>query len=272
MYTVTVTATDTHETSDSIRVDIYVVDVDEKTRTAAVGAPSTGVPSIEGPATVTYREGRTADVGAYSVRGETPSWALSGTDRTAFRISGGGVVTFVRTPDYETKTSYTFTVEATVDGNTGTRDVTVNVTNVDEDGMVRLSPPQPVVGSAVTATLTDEDGGVTGESWRWARADTAGGTYTNISGATSASYTPVDADGGKYLRATVRYRDAEGSNKSEMAVTANPVQMLAAGPYDADNSGTIDSTEVLRAVVDYFADRITPAQVLEVVRRYFADN
>ena len=88
--------------------------------------------------------------------------------------------------------------------------------------MVRLSPPQPVVGSAVTATLTDEDGGVTGESWRWARADTAGGTYTNISGAMSASYTPVDADGGKYLRATVRYRDAEGSNKSEMAVTANP--------------------------------------------------
>jgi hypothetical protein len=88
----------------------------------------------------------------------------------------------------------------------------------------------------------------------------------------SASYTPVDADGGKYLRATVRYRDAEGSGKSEMAVTANPVQMLAAGPYDADNSGTIDSTEVLRAVVDYFADRITPAQVLEVVRRYFADN
>ena len=63
MYTVTVTATDTHETSDTIRVDIYVVDVDEKTRTAAVGAPSTGVPSIEGPATVTYREGRTADVG-----------------------------------------------------------------------------------------------------------------------------------------------------------------------------------------------------------------
>ena len=272
MYTVTVTATDTHETSDSIRVDIYVVDVDEKTRTAAVGAPLTGAPSIEGPATVTYREGRTADVGAYSVRGETPSWALSGTDRTAFRISGGGVVTFVRTPDYETKTSYTFTVEATVDGNTGTRDVTVNVTNVDEDGMVRLSPPQPVVGSAVTATLTDEDGGVTGESWRWARADTADGTYSTISGATSASYTPVDADGGKYLRATVRYRDAEGSNKSEMAVTANPVQMLAAGPYDADNSGTIDSTEVLRAVVDYFADRITPAQVLEVVRRYFADN
>ena len=277
MYEVTVTATDTGgpdtgPLTDTIEVEIYVVDVDEKSRTAAVDAPATGVPSIEGPATVTYREGRTADVGTYSVRGETPNWALSGTDRRAFRISTGGVVTFVNTPDYETKTRYTFSVDAEVDGTTGTRSVTVSVTNVDEPGMLRLSPPQPVVGSVVTATLTDEDGGVTGESWRWASADTADGTYTNISEATSASYTPVDADGGKYLRATVRYRDAEGSGKSEMAVTANPVQMLAAGPYDADNSGTIDSTEVLRAVVDYFADRITPAQVLEVVRRYFADN
>ena len=93
------------------------------------------------------------------------------------------------------------------------------------------------MGSAVTATLTDEDGGVTGETWQWSWADTAGGAYTDIANATSDSYTPVAADDGKFLAATVSYSDGEGSGKSEMAVTANAVEMLAGGPYDADNSG-----------------------------------
>ena len=61
-----------------------------------------------------------------------------------------------------------------MDGETGTHNVTVNVTNADEDGMLSLSPPQPVVGSAVTATLTDEDGGITGQNWRWASAGHCG--------------------------------------------------------------------------------------------------
>ena len=39
--------------------------------------------------------------------------------------------------------------------------------------------------------------------------------------------------------------------------------------YDADESGTIDGTEVLNAVRDYFDDQITGSEVLEVVRLYF---
>ena len=77
-----------------------------------------------------------------------------------------------------------------------------------------MSPPQPVVGSAVTATLTDEDGGITGETWRWASADTAGGAYDRIAGATSESYTPVRSGRDRrVLRATVRYSDGQGSGK-----------------------------------------------------------
>ena len=120
-YTVMVTATDTHDATDDIKVEIYVVDVDEKSPIVAADAPattgpSTAVPSITGRSTVTYRENGTADVGTYSVRGAAPTWALSGTDRRAFTISAGGVVTFVNTPNYETKTRYTFSVDATVDG------------------------------------------------------------------------------------------------------------------------------------------------------------
>ena len=60
-------------------------------------------------------------------------------------------------------------------------------------------------------------------TWQWAKSDTESGTYANISGATSASYTPVVADAGKWLRATASYTDAEGSGKSAEAVAAAAV-------------------------------------------------
>ena len=60
-------------------------------------------------------------------------------------------------------------------------------------------------------------------TWQWAKSDTASGTYANISGATSASYTPLADDAGKWLRATASYTDAEGSGKSAEAVAAAAV-------------------------------------------------
>ena len=46
-------------------------------------------------------------------------------------------------------------------------DVKVTVTNVDEKGTVTLSKTQPRVGIAVTATLTDPDGSISGLTWQW---------------------------------------------------------------------------------------------------------
>ena len=42
-------------------------------------------------------------------------------------------------------------------GNSDEQDVTVKVTNIEEDGTVTLSTLQPRVGFAVTATLADPD-------------------------------------------------------------------------------------------------------------------
>ena len=46
----------------------------------------------------------------------------------------------------------------------------------------------------------------------------------------------------------------------------------AVSDYDADNDGTIESTEVLQAVKDYFAGSLDETGVLDVVKRYFEDN
>ena len=67
--------------------------------------------------------------------------------------------------------------------------VTINVENVDEPGTVALSSHQPQVAVALTATLTDPDGGLDRVTWLWERsADQAG--WTEIDGAASNSYTP----------------------------------------------------------------------------------
>ena len=99
----------------------------------------------------------------------------------------------------------------------------------DSDGVVTLSPTSPGLGVEITATLTDADGSVTGESWQWSSADSASGTFTDISGGTAEAYTTVAADIGKYLKATVSYTDGHGSGKSADATTGDAVSRRLPG-------------------------------------------
>ena len=95
------------------------------------------------------------------------------------------------------------------------------VTDVEEDGVVTLSSTEPEVGTQLRATLEDGDGSVSGETWQWARSENGRTGWTNISGATSSSYTPVDADGDFFLRARVEYTDRRGVGKIADAFTTN---------------------------------------------------
>ena len=131
--------------------------------------------------------------------------------------------------DYERVSSYSATVTAS-DGRGGSDSVavTINVNNLDEPGMVALDSDQPAVGSPLVATLTDPDGSVSGATWQWAwssdwDADTEVGTWADITGATSARYTPGSDDVGNYLRATANYADVHGPNKTASAVSNNAV-------------------------------------------------
>ena len=45
-----------------------------------------------------------------------------------------------------------------------------------------------------------------------------------------------------------------------------------ANRYDQDHNGVIDRNEAIAAITDYFADRITRDEVLEVIRLYFAGS
>ena len=110
---------------------------------------------------------------------------------------------------------YNVTVQATG----GSEEVTVTVTNVDEDGSVSFSREgrfQPQVGRGLEASLNDQDGGVTDEKWQWARSmdmDADDEDWVTITGATSQTRSPEAADEGHYLRASVTYTDSFGSGQ-----------------------------------------------------------
>ena len=159
-------------------------------------------------------------VGATDAGDDTVSFSLSGAGATLFDIGGGGQIT-VRSSgslDYETRASYSLTVAAIDTSNAfDTAAVIINVTNVDEAGTVTFSSSRPQVGTALTASLSDPDGATSSVTWVWAGSSNNGSSWTDISGANSAGYTPVSADVGALLRATASYTDPEGAGKSARA-------------------------------------------------------
>ena len=183
------------------------------------------------------------------------TWGVSGTDRSKFAIDEGRL-SFKEAPDFEDpgdanrNNVYEVTVLVSDSGFLeGEKEVTVTVTDGDDDGEVTLSSGRPTVGVAMTATLTDADGGVSGITWQWSKAAPGAQDedYTDIADATSDTYTPVKTpaaknDIGMSLRATAMYTggdpdDHPGGIKTVMETTNAPV---------ADVHGLSEPSAVLR--------------------------
>ena len=176
---------------------------------------------------------------------DTLTYSLGGADARSFGIARSTGQLQTKAPlNYETRHSYTVTVAAT-DTSRLSASITVNitVTNVDEDGAVALSTQQPLAGTGLTATLSDPDKSISGVSWRWSRANSKGGTYTGISGATSASYTPAAGDVGKYLRVTATYTDGHGPNKTAGTELANAVRETNRAPSFPSRTNSLSVAE-----------------------------
>ena len=75
-------------------------------------------------------------------------------------------------------------------------------------------------GQVLTTTNGSWNNSPTSYSYQWSRAASSGGSYTNISGAISSTYSLVAADVGQYLKATVTATNAGGSTSSTSLATA----------------------------------------------------
>ncbi|EAS45907.1 cadherin domain protein [marine gamma proteobacterium HTCC2207] len=147
-YSVTVTATDGTNTATQI-IAITVTDADED------------APVISSSPAFSAAENQTAIGSVLATDAGSLSFSISGTE---LAISSEGVLSFVSTPDYETKATYTATVTVTDAGSLATsQNITVAVTDIDDVAPVFTSEAsfsaaenQTSIGT-VTATDVDSD-------------------------------------------------------------------------------------------------------------------
>ena len=106
---------------------------------------------------------------------------------------------------------------------------TVHTGTITISGMVRE-------GRTLTTsnTIADADG-LGNFAYQWRRGDSTG-TYTNITGATTDTYTLVTADVGKFITATITYTDTLGFVETE---TSAPTSVVLAIPVLGSGNNTI---------------------------------
>ncbi len=178
--------------------------------------------------TLTYRLAGGADAGKFSINSST------------------GVLTFQPAPDFEAPGSaagtnvYNVIVEASDGVAVDTQSLTVTVGNVNEPatGLPVISDITPTAGQALsinTAGIVDPDGAVVVTGYQWA-SSTNGTTWTNIAGATAATFTPTNLGGsaadtynGQQIHVSVTYT---AGGFTDTVVSA------ATGPTGADWTAT----------------------------------
>ena len=220
---------------DTIDVVITVTDVNE-------------APVITGDTSPSFRENASTAVATFTgadPEGDTLTWSVDNSD---FWISSRGQLYFRTPPSFEGQTSYRVTVEATDDeGLSDTRAVTVAVTDMEEEGVVTITPPRgwADIATRFSADLTDDDGGETGIAWQWARSPNGRSGWVDIAGATSSSYTAGAGDEGAYLRATAFYEDRRGSNKTAHSAPTGRIEDLRPATNSAP---TFEDDTVTRSI------------------------
>ena len=245
--TLTLTVTDELEVSDTSVVQIIV---------AAVNSTPSFPVSETGERYVDEGSGAGGDVGepveAVDEESDSLTYVLGGMDASSFVIDGTGQIGVASstTLDYEIKVSYTVTVSVSdgkdAHGNTDLSvddaiGVTIRVVDVEEDGNVSLSPLSPQVGEVMTARVMDPDNYIpldnlglipasAVESWLWEHSDNSDGPWVTIVNTTTASYAPVVADIGNYLRATATYTDRRGPGKTASGVSGEVASGIPSAP------------------------------------------
>ena len=296
--TVTLTANDGSGESNAtatITVTIYVTDVDEDPTITVSGV--TIDLSISGPARASYAENGTAGVATYTLTGTnaaSATWSLEGDDSGDFTISGG-MLRFMSSPDYEMPddangdNSYRVTVKASYGTDMDTQEVTVTVTDDDDEappvvidlsisGPARASYAENGLDAVATYMLT----GTNADSAVWSLEGADSGDFTINGGVlrfvSSPDYEMADdANGDNIYMVTVKASDGTDMDTQEVTVTVTDEdEMVVVVPgdslletYDTNGNDQIDKSEALTAIEDYiFEGILTKDQALEVITLY----
>ena len=235
-----------YETKRSLRVTVEVTDsadslgdpdsdaIDDRQNVTITLTDVNEAPEVTGDTAPSYAENGSNAVATYRAvdpERDTLTWSVNNND---FWISQQGQLYFASPPSFEDGTSYFVTVTAEDDdGLSDSLPVTVTVTDVEEAGVVTITPLRGWEGTSFQAELDDDDNVVGSVDWQWQRSPNRS-SWGDISGATSSSYTATTDDVGQYLRATVSYEDDRGSGKE--ANTALTARIAASTDKPASNT------------------------------------
>ena len=187
-------------------------------------------PVVMGVSTASITEHSSFMVASYTAtdpEGDKFTWSVD--DPTNFWISDRGQLYFRSPPSFEDQEMYTVDVIATDDDVdsplSGSLSVTITVDNVEEQGVVTISPPRGWADDMTPfiAGLRDDDIVAGSIHWQWSRSPNGSSSWTDIVGETFSSYTATADDANQYLRATASYEDQEDSNKTASATLQTPV-------------------------------------------------
>ena len=221
-------------------------------------------------------------------------------DHADFKISQDGVLTFASKPNFESpaddggNNEYKVVVQASDGGQMAQLSwfrVTVTVTDVKEDGKVtwtvdaagnepaQETPPGLTefrAGASLTASVTDDDGGVSNERWQWYRSSSKAGMGTAIDGADEATYITTDTDTPNdvrmYLRAVVTYSDETGPNRTASLVSDNRVQAKKEDNTAPEFASDTVARRVMENSKDAIGAPITATDADGDVRHYSKDG
>ena len=204
-------------------------------KTDPVAPSNVHEPEITGDTTVSVAENEsgTTTLGTYTTSdadGDGVTLTLTNDGGGPFRLTSSKLQVTAAL-DHEGVDSYTLVLTATDDGTPSkstTLTVEVEVTNVDEAGVVTLSTMSPQAGKPITATLTDPDGDIRDVEWSWLYFSTDSDASRN--GApepvVSNEFVPSNVLAGVRLQARALYNDGhdgQGTKKEALSVKTDPV-------------------------------------------------
>ena len=220
--------------------DFSFADTDGDTLAAVTIAslPTAGALALDNTAVTLEQSVPAADIGKLVF---TPAANANGDAYASFTFR-------VSDATWESASAYTMTVNVTAMNDPATGAPTIG-------GTAQVDQPL----TAATAGIADVDGLTSPNySYQWIRVD--GADETDINGATSGTYTPVQDDVGKTLKVTVSFTDDAGTAES---LTSAPTATVT-----AVTAGGIASASATEGDAITFTVTLTPAATRQVTVDY----
>ena len=214
-YSATVTVNDGTD-STTQEVSIEILDVSENVAPVISGLASS----------INVDENQTAvvTVSASDGNGDSLTYSLTGTDSSSLSIDSSGVITFNSAPDYETKSSYSVTVNVSDQSTSDTQAITISINNLNDNNPLISSSDtfsanenQTSIGSV---TATDADG----DSITYSIS----GSEINISSSGVLSFaSSPDYETKNSYSATVTVSDGTNSTNQNITVNINDIALAS---------------------------------------------